>query len=152
MMQFYFLSIILGIVAGLILINYSQKAEEKELQDPKKAQKLIGELSEKISENEILNNRTFRIVVGILALLTGIIKFFVVAKGGILILGDFIPAVCGIAVGFTILLNFYLENTSIETNLPSVLQLIFVKNAYLLGLVSLAVSALHFLFPGALFL
>lgn len=149
MMQMYFLSIVFNVIAGLILLNTKQNSE-KEVESDKK-QKLIQDVNKKLASNEVLSNKTFTLVIGILSLLTGIIKFFCVAKGGLLILGDLIPAVTGIAVGFAILLHYYLSTATTESNLPKFLQVVFIDNIYWVGITSIVVAVLHFIMPGVLF-
>lgn len=156
MMQIFFLSIIFNFIAGLILLRTKVNAtaespDNSKIEDKTKKTNFLDNVNKTLGENELLGNKTFVLVIGILTLLTGVIKFFCVAKGGLLILGDLFPAVAGIAAGFAILLNYYLSSATTENHLPKVLQLIFIDNIYWVGIAGIAVALLHFIMPGVLF-
>lgn len=164
MMQIYFLSILFNLVAGLILLNKKNtfSGNQKtpvENEDPlsednaeqQKKNNFIEDFGEKLSGNKILENKSFIITCGILAVLTGILKLFCVVERT-KVFGDFIPCIAGIAGGFTILFNYYLNNSTVTNNFPPILNKIFVNNAYYIGLFCMAASILHFFFAKALFL
>lgn len=149
MLQMYFLSIILNVLAGLILL--SKKPVEDTTEAPEKKRNLIEDMNKSLSENNFFQNKSFALVIAILALLTGIIKLFCVAKGGIIILGDLLPALAGITAGFAILLNYYLSTATVATNLPAFLKTIFVDNISWVGIIACAIALLHFIMPGVIF-
>lgn len=124
MLQFYFLSIFFNLLTGFVLINNQKK----------------------IIELPVLNERAFRIILGVITALTGVIKLFVVVNSRAVIVADFLPAVIGMAGGFTIFIQD--ENFNLATWLKN----IFVANKMIVGIACLAVALLHFVFPGALFL
>lgn len=150
MMQMYFLSIILNVLAGLILLSKKQP-DEITNENAGKKKNLLEDMNKSLNENQLFKNKTFALVIGILALLVGIIKFFCVAKGGLVILGDLFPAIMGITAGFALLLNYYLSTATTQTNLPDILKLIFIDNIYWVGFAACAVALLHFIMPGVLF-
>ena len=149
MLQMYFLSIILNVLAGLILL--SKKPVEVTTEAPEKKRNLIEDMNKSLSENNFFQNKSFALVIAILALLTGIIKLFCVAKGGIIILGDLLPALAGITAGFAILLNYYLSTATVATNLPAIIKTIFVDNISWVGIIACAIALLHFIMPGVIF-
>lgn len=149
MLQMYFLSIILNVLAGLILL--SKKPVEDTTEAPEKKRNLIEDMNKSLSENNFFQNKSFALVIAILALLTGIIKLFCVAKGGIIILGDLLPALAGITAGFAILLNYYLSTATVATNLPAFFKTIFVDNISWVGIIACAIALLHFIMPGVIF-
>lgn len=149
MLQMYFLSIILNVLAGLILL--SKKPVEVTEDAPGKKMNLLEDMSKTLSENNFFQNKTFALVIAILALLTGIIKLFCVAKGGIIILGDLLPALAGVTSGFAILLNYYLSTATVGTNLPAILKTIFVDNICWVGIAACVIALLHFIMPGVIF-
>lgn len=164
MMQFYFLSVLFNLITGFILLNKNNlvtnesatessldenEEETKKITDSKL--KHIKEFSSKIINKEVLENKTLIMVVGMLSLFTGIIKFFVVANNGIKVFGDLFPAICGIVGGFTILFNMYLKNGT-DRNINSTLNKIFVTYANIIGYACIIIALIHFIFPGALFL
>ena len=124
MLQFYFLSIFFNLLTGFVLLN-SQK---------------------NIIELPVLNERVFRIILGAVTAITGIIKLFVVINSRAVIVADFLPAVAGMAGGFTL----FIQNEDI--NMAPWLKNIFVANKLIVGIACMAVALLHFVFPGALFL
>ena len=124
MLQFYFLSIFFNLMAGFVLVN---------------SQKHIIELP-------ALDQRVFRIVLGVITALTGIIKLFVVVNSKAVFFGDFLPAVAGMAAGLAL---FIQEDNE---NIAPWLRRVFVTNKFIVGIACLAVALLHFVFPGALFL
>lgn len=166
MFQFYLLSILFNSLAGLILISIGKGSnvelsknsesadwlDEQTVKTKKTSRKeSLKKVENKISSSEIFSNQTFRLVVGILALLTGIIKFFVVVKSGLLFFADFFPAVAGIIGGFGLLFNFYVNKTSMYP-IPEVLNVFFIKNTTILGFICICIALLHFIFPTTLFL
>jgi len=137
MVQLYFLSIILNGSAGLLLVV---------------GDKLEGAPTARGIRLFLLSGG-FRLVLGIIAAITGILKFLL-PMARPLILGDIVPAVAGIAAGFILIFSFYRENSAKhegEGKLDSIgdALLHYKKMA---GIVLLAVAVLHFLFPTALFL
>ena len=124
MLQFYFLSVFFNLIVGFVLINDQRN----------------------IIELPLLKERVFRLVLGVLSAVTGIIKLFVVVHTSAVIVGDFIPAVAGIAGGITLMIQDDNEN------LPEWFKKVFVTNKFIVGIACAAVAILHFVFPGALFL
>lgn len=124
MLQFYFLSIFFNLMAGFVLVN---------------SQKHIIELP-------ALDQKVFRIVLGVITAVTGIIKLFVVVNSKAVFFGDFLPAVAGMAAGLAL---FIQEDNE---NIAPWLRRVFVTNKFIVGIACLAIALLHFVFPGALFL
>ncbi|MBO4532478.1 MAG: hypothetical protein J5726_02140 [Treponema sp.] len=124
MLQFYFLSVFFNLIAGFVLVN-----DKKELIDL-----------------AILKEKTFRIVLGIICAVTGIIKLFVVVNSSAVIVGDLLPAVAGMLAGLLLVVQDNPEK------LPEWFNRIFITNKMIVGFACLGVALLHFVFPGALFL
>lgn len=124
MLQFYFLSVFLNLFAGFVLVN---------------RKKNIIQLS-------ILEERGFCIVLGVICALTGVIKLFVVVNTSVVIFGDFIPALAGMAGG----LMLFIKDD--DEKLPEWIRRFFVPNGFIVGIVCLCAALLHFVFPGAMFL
>lgn len=166
MFQFYLLSILLNTLAGLVLISLgkgnstnlvlakekSDLSDDINVTDTKNKKKAsIKNMGNKISSSEIFSNKTFRLVIGVLAFIVGLFKLFVVVKSPVIIFADFFPAVFGMISGFAILINFYFSKSSIEF-VPEVLNVLFIKNVTVLGFCTIIIAVLHFLFPAALFI
>jgi len=137
MVQLYFLSIILNGFAGLLLVV----GDKLESDSTAKGIRLF------------LSSGGFRLVIGIIAAITGILKFLL-PMARPLILGDMLPAVAGIAAGFILIFSFYRENSAKhddEGKLDRVGDTL-LQYKKIAGIFLLAVAVLHFLFPTALFL
>jgi len=138
MVQLYLLSIVLNGLIGFLLVS--------------------GDAIESGSATNgfriSFSSRGFRFVIGILAAITGILKFLSPILNTTPILGDMVPAVAGIIAGFILIFGFYRENSAKsdsdgQLNRIGDTLLHFKK---VVGILLLAVAVLHFLFPTALFL
>ncbi len=172
MLQFYFLSVLFNLIVGLILVNSRSTNEEKalaiaddasaaenneqsvEVEEPKVAKKTskLNKIGQEIRNTSLFESKTFRLVMGILAILTGILKFISVIKTDVPVVGDLLPAIAGLAGGFCLVLDYYLKSATIDVNLPAALKNVFVKNSNVIGFLSIVVAVLHFVFPTVLFL
>jgi hypothetical protein len=136
MIQFYFLSILFNALTGYIL-GIEQKEDEDSLG------KGIG---------FSFRNDTFRLVLGILTMATGLLKILSASQGDIPIIGDIIPAIVGFGAGFILIFEYYNTRSALNTEKAEKLALFLDHNKRWLGFIALASAALHFLFPSALFL
>ena len=135
MLQFYFLSIVLNAVAGYILITADNEG--------------VLEFKSGFS----LKNETTKLVVGILSMITGLMKILSVIEDDIPVIGDLIPAVCGLAAGFILILEYYRGRSSLEASENTRrIDRIFVSNKKFIGFAALIAALLHFLFPKVLLL
>ena len=95
----------------------------------------------------------FRLIVGIVAAVTGILKLLAPVRG-VPILGDLLPALAGMLAGFMLVYGFYRDNVSKSDDAGKLDMfggaLIVYKKP--IGIACIAVAVLHFLFYGALFL
>ena len=92
MLQFYFLSILLNAVTGLVLLFANQNQQEE---------------SGSHMVPEVAYDETFRLVLGILTGIVGFFKLLTVVRGDVPVLGDLFAAVAGMAAGFMLLYEFY---------------------------------------------
>jgi hypothetical protein len=157
MVQFYFLSIFLNLAGGLSL--------------------LLGALPPRKGPAENLRSflldPTVSLVVGILASVTGALKLLTVYRGDIPVVGDFLPAVAGLAVGVTLILGYFRGGSGREAprdaapagagdgtasgmaggaGRPSRVEALLLDNRMAVGIVGILAAAVHFLFPMVLFL
>jgi len=140
MVQFYLLSIVINGLVGFLLV--------------------FGDIIEGDSTANglklFLSSWGFRLVLGILAAITGILKFLSPIDNKIPILGDFLPALGSLAAGFILIFSFYRENSAKSSdNEEGKLDRIgdmFLHYRKAIGIALLVIAALHFLFPRALFL
>lgn len=137
MLQFYFLSILLNAITGIILLSVD--GEDTDIS-----------LSERMPS--FARDETFRLVIGILTGVTGFFKLLTAIRGDVPVIGDLVPALAGLAGGFTLMYEYYRTRSDVdETALPSVIRSIVSSKRYV-AYACLGASCLHFLFPNVLFL
>lgn len=140
MLQFYLLSVVLNICSGFSL--YAEKFEEREDKTPH----ILLELK------DVCADTTLRLVLGLLSVLTGFFKLLSVTPGDIPVIGDLLPALAGLVLGFILLLEFYRGRSTVEPAPGNRLDRIFIRNKTTFGLIGMIVGFVHFLFPSVLFL
>ena len=95
----------------------------------------------------------FRLILGILTTLTGMLKLLSPMEKPP-ILGDFFPALGGIAAGFILIFSFYREHST-KVDKDGKLDRIgdfLLQYKKVVGISLLVISGLHFLFPQAFLL
>ena len=136
MIQLYFLSIVFNGLAGFLFV-FGDLGGSDSAEDNKKVS-FVGS--------------GFRLIIGILALITGILKLL--SPMEVLIFGDLLPALAGITAGFMLIYGFYRERSSNVDSEEKINRLgetvLHYKKA--IGILLLASALLHFLLPRALFL
>lgn len=170
MLQFYFLAVLLNVIAGLIFI-YSESADSLEgfgassedasfdvsdsgetgetgADEPKKA----ADSGFKSLAVSFLGDKTLQLVVGILSFLTGLMKLLSPIQYDIAIIGDLVPALAGIAAGAVLLLDWYQERSDSELPLPDAILTMYTSGRKYLGIFCVIAAVLHFIFPRVLFL
>ncbi len=166
MLQFYFLSVLLNVLAGLVLV-YATDLSKKEgdavegeavVDDSDATIDEASENSKKIDVSKLfttgafLDDLNFRLVLGILSVLVGIMKLLSTVQGDTPIIGDLVPAFAGIAAGASILLEFYNVKNVMGTNLPAPVNKIFLEGRKYIGVFCIIAGVMHFIFPRVLFL
>ncbi len=138
MLPFYYLSVTLNVIAGLVLVFFDKRSVGEEPADVE-------------TEYPITRNSTFLLLVTLFSGMTAIIKLINPMNGGLAIIGDFLPALSGFAA-CAIFLDRYLE--SLPNGKPEFAdRLDFVQPyEHIVGIVCLAAAALHFLFSGSVIL
>jgi hypothetical protein len=89
MVQFYFLSILFNLVGGASLMLVAMPARSASIQGLK----------------TFLRDPSVCLVTGILSSVVGALKLLTAMRGDIPVVGDFLPAMAGLAVGSTLLLE-----------------------------------------------
>ncbi|MDR3146149.1 MAG: hypothetical protein LBU21_07715 [Treponema sp.] len=134
MIQFYFLSILLNAAAGFVLFTNSGGA---------------GALEAEIRFS--LQNETFRLILGILGAVTGLLKLLSPVEGDIPVVGDLIPAAAGLVTGFILLFDYYHGRSFFEEGDSRMTQIITVNRKWI-GFAAMVIAALHFILPHVLLL
>jgi uncharacterized membrane protein HdeD (DUF308 family) len=135
MLQFYFLSVIINFIGGALLA--SAYLEPK---FPAFAR----------LEDFFNDKPSYRLVLGIAALLVGLMKLLSVVPGDVIIVGDLLPGLAGLLVGLCLVFDYYQsKNEEAEEN-----QLSNIVDSYrhILGIIAMILSLLHFFGPRVLFL
>jgi hypothetical protein len=133
MLPIYFLSILLNILCGYLFAFSGNETEKEGL-------------------SFHLNNETVRLVIGVLCLLTGILKILSPVGGNVPVVGDLVPALANLAGGFILAFEFYRNRSTVDSMAAERIGEIIEKNRKLTGFVCLAAGVLHFIFYSVLFL
>jgi hypothetical protein len=134
MLPFYFLSVLMNAAIGYILAFGSEETMEDE------------------GLSFSLNNQVFRLVLGALSMITGILKLLSPVGGNIPVIGDLFPALTNMTGGFVLVFEYYRTKTTINTEASEKMGEIITKNRKLAGFVCLGAAVLHFVFYSVLFL
>jgi hypothetical protein len=135
MLQFYFLSILSNMLAGVALT----------------ADYLAGRFPSIAPFRDLLSRRGCRACVGVLAAVVGFLKLLIRSSAtDVPVAGDLIPAVAGMAMGASLLLHAAREGS--DRSPLGRLERAALSYRVPLGFVGIAAAILHFLLPAALFL
>lgn len=129
-LQFYFLAVLFNFLAGLILC--SEYIKEK-----------IPAFTGLI---QFLDSKETKFVIGVITLIAGIFKLIVPL--GIVIIGDFIPAVASVGLGLALLMDFFKESTTINSDTIEKLDSLLLSNKNRIGGLGLLIAVIHFFFAG----
>ncbi|MFP4552179.1 MAG: hypothetical protein ACLFNT_15330 [Spirochaetales bacterium] len=107
--------------------------------------------------NALLNRETFtasgfRFGLGLVTFLVGFFRLLLVTEGDTVIVGDLLPALAGMVLGATLIIVFYNERSTVDSEAKGTLTKVFVENASNFAIAGLIIALLHFLLPQALFL
>ncbi|MBN1524766.1 MAG: hypothetical protein JW904_09795 [Spirochaetales bacterium] len=130
MEQLYFLSIVFNSFGGLILIadNFSEKYP------------FFSKLS------SMSKNIGFRLILSILTIIIALI-ILVWSFDSIPVIGDFFPAVAGILVASTLILDYMSSKSEPVSDTVKLLNGALVNNKLFIGIGAIVVSILHFFLP-----
>jgi hypothetical protein len=158
MIQFYLLSVLLNILGGLALATDETRRRDALVSDARR----------------LIRDPTLRLVLGILALVTGAFKLLSVIRGDIPVVGDFLPAIAGLAVGATLLLELAKSDELLKPELEEAkdpqaepqpagppesvksgrfdplrlfAEKILLENKAAVGMAGIIAGLVHFLFP-----
>ena len=136
MLQIYLLSIVINALAGYLLISGDSEG--------------VPEFKSGFS----LKDETFRFIVGILAVVTGLFKLLLLSTpDDVPVIGDLVPALAGFLSGFIMIFEYYRNRTTMEsTEQTEKIDRLLIQNKKIIGVAALIAAALHFIFPGALLL
>ena len=146
MAQFYFLSVLLNILAGLILIYGKNLVDLKSSDDD-------SESAQKISFGGLnFDSPGFRLVVGVLCIFVAVMKILSVFRNDIPVIGDLFPVVAGFLSGSSILLEYYIFSSSESGSVPPAVYNVFIESRKYIGIICITAGILHFVFPQVMLL
>jgi hypothetical protein len=130
--QVYFLSILCNALSGFVLLSDGFEGEGV--------------------SNGFFKNSSFRLCLGIVTAVVGLLKFLSVVPGNYPMVGDIAPALGGLFSGAALLYDFYRAHATIPSKtVESISGFIGIRKK-VIGWLAIAAAVLHFLFPTALFL
>ena len=135
MLQIYFLSIACNLIGGLTLASDA----------------IVKRVPRMSALADFLTNRRGKLWTGLSVILIGFIVLFVPA-GGILIIGDLIPAVVGMLMGIALLFEVFRQDSMFPSESPVRQERPPVAYRTTLGLLGIAVAIFHFFLPERSFL
>lgn len=175
MLQFYFLSILLNLLMGLVLVygtdfykrtsmeilsdsakdNFEDGAEtERESTDDfsERAEETEGKTSTFAQKNAIFDDSTFRLIIGILGFMVSVLKFCSPIQNDAKVVGDLLPALAGLLSSSILLIEFFNEKSSAGLSLPAPVETVICDGRKYIGIFCVLVAILHFVCPKILFL
>ena len=144
MAQFYFLSVLLNIIIGLVLVYGTDLTKQA---SGSKTKAVSTKKNSVFSGIACLESKTFRLVLGVLAVLVGIMVILSPFRNDVPVIGDLLPAIAGFASGASLLLEYYLSSATEETNIPEKVKTILIDGRKYIGVGCLVAGLLHFIFP-----
>jgi hypothetical protein len=137
MPQLYLLSILANIVAGLTL-----------------AGDYLGErFAFLASFKNLRENRPAQIIVALFSVVVGLLKLIILSPGETVpVAGDLLPALAGIVVGGTLLIEAFRQKVASSGEKIEKLSKAVLSYRVPVGIAGVCIALLHFLFPGAVIL
>ena len=162
-MQFYFISVVSILLCGVTL-SYDY---------------LSKRFSFLTLLDDSLKGEKYQIFLGVIAVVIGFFKFFIhIDSSSILIIGDFLPSIAGILSGFSVAVMGLRKREKLSDDLVyekkdsnksrinregsapivkgepivSKMATFLIQNKVSVGLASISISLLHFLFPSSVIL
>jgi hypothetical protein len=151
MLQFYFLSVLLNVASGLILV-YGLDFNKPNTEKDETGGADTPANSSFMGSNTFFDDSTFRLVLGIMTGFVGVMKLLSVVQNDMPVVGDLLPALAGMAGSFCLLLEYYRVRTGTSRTLPQIFERIFVGGRKYIGIFCIIAGLLHFIFPKVLFL
>ncbi len=135
MLQFYFLSIVSNLLAGISL----------------SADWIAQKMASVVPLAAALSGRTAKLISGLASLLVGFGTLFVPEEGP-LIIGDLFPSVVGMAMGIALLFEVFRQDAVLPVERSEKTERSPVGYRTTLGMLGIAAAVLHFFLPERPFL
>lgn len=137
MLQFYLLSVVMNIIAGIVLS--------------------AGFIDEKLSfvsgMKEYFDGKPgVKLTIGVITFIVGFFKLLSVIPGEVPIVGDLLPSLGGLIMGCALFLDYYKSRSSVASSFVDGAEKLILNNRNVVGISGIVIGALHFLLPRVLFL
>lgn len=136
MVQFYFLSIFVNFIGGLLLASEAVNKQFTKLDVLK----------------DLFQAPTYLLSFSIVSAVTGVFKIISVYNGDVPVIGDLLPAVISILIAVFLFLTYQKNKTGEIKSAFEKTDTLIEKYRNILGITAITVSVLHFFFPGVLFI
>jgi len=137
MYQIYFLSILVNIIAGIAL-GFDRMDERLRLHA--------------VFNPELFHHAGFRLAMGLIAFVVGFLKLLSVSPGDVAVVGDLLPALVGMVMGFALVFQYYQERVSVRSGATESIDGMVKRYAGTLGTLGIFVAIIHFFLHRVLFL
>lgn len=137
MLQFYLLSVIMNVIAGIMLS--------------------AGFIDERVSfvsgMKEFFDGKpSIKVTVGGITFVVGFFKLLSVTRGDVPVVGDLLPALAGLVMGLALFLDYYKSRSTVSSTFVDGAEKVLLNNRNVIGLAGIVIGLLHFLLPRVLFL
>lgn len=137
MLQFYLLSVVMNIIAGIVLS--------------------AGFIDERVSfvsgmKNYFDGKPGVRLTIGVITFIVGFFKLLSVTRGDVPVVGDLLPAVAGLVMGIALFLDYYKSRSDVSSSFVDGMEKLLLKNRNVIGIAGIVIGVVHFLLPRVLFL
>ncbi len=136
MNQIYLISVVVNLLAGVTLAH--------EFLEPRIRLSAVF-------NSDLFETPRFWFGLGAVSFITGFLKL-ISAQADMPVIGDLLPAVAGLVMGITLLVQFYRHRTESLPNAVETLDKVFVANRTAVGIVGAVIALVHLVFPRVLFL
>jgi hypothetical protein len=137
MLQFYLLSVIMNLIAGVLLASGYLETKLN----------FLAGLTEFLKERAGIG-----FVVGIITFVVGFLKLLSATSGDVPVVGDLLPALAGLVMGYTLALDYYKSRSSVTSPFVETSERLFLANRTTIGIAGIVIAVIHFLLPRVLFL
>jgi hypothetical protein len=130
--QVYFLSILCNALTGFVLLSDG--------------------LERSNVSKDLFKNPSFRLCLGLAALIIGCLKLLSPVPGNYPVVGDILPSLGGLLAGGSLIYEFYKAHSTVSSPTSEGISNFISLRKNIIGIAAIGTAFLHFLLPTALFL
>lgn len=102
--------------------------------------------------NAIFDDSTFRLIIGIVGFMVGVLKLCSPIQNDVKVIGDLLPVVAGIISSGILLVEYFNMKSTMGLSLPSFVETAVTEGRKYIGIFCILVAVVHFICPRVLFL